>query len=189
MTSFAWHCRGAGNSKSVLIAFLCVVLASCIGPNIEDWPDTIPDTRVFRAVYATDEENQRRQSEAEYLAWVLSFYEGNLAYQSGWRDIQSYVFEAPDPDAARALREQLRQVGIAIGSEWSRHNDIRRIDSRMLSLWGSTIQLAADFDTQKLMVEIISTDIELLLAGGLRKQDILEERYADILGLEPFGDF
>jgi len=179
-----------GSSRNILgISAICLLLASCIGSNIDDWPDSIPQTQVFKQAYAADEENQRRQAEAEYLGWVLSFYQGNLAYQSGWQDIQGYVFEAPVPEAAEDLRNRLRELGMAIGSEWSKHNDIRRIDTRMLSLWGSTIQLAPDFETQKQTVEVIAEDIELLLAGSLRKQDILEERYADILGLELFGDF
>jgi len=119
----------------------------------------------------------------------LSFYQGNLAYQSGWQDIQGYVYAAPAPEAEQELLEQLSLLGIAIGSEWSKHNDVRQIDTRMLSLWGSTIQLAPDFDAQKQTVAVIATDIDLLLSGRLRKQDILEERYADILGLELFGDF
>jgi hypothetical protein len=52
-----------------------------------------------------------------------------------------------------------------------------------------TIQLAPDFETQKQTIEVIATDIDLLLRGSLRKQDIREKRYADILGLELFGDF
>ena len=191
MKAVAWRVRMTGSSsrKPLLIAVACLFLASCIGPNLEDWPDSIPQSQVFRVAYDADEENQGRQSETEYLQWVLSFYQGNLAYQSGWQDIQGYVFEAPAPEAEQELLMQLSRLGIAIGSEWSKHNDIRQIDTRMLSLWGSTIQLAPDFDTQKQTVEVIATDIDLLLGGSLRKQDILEERYADILGLEAFGDF
>ena len=191
MTAVDWQLRKTTSSsrKPSFIAAVCLFLASCIGPNLEDWPDSIPQTQVFIVAYDADEENQGRQSETEYLEWVLSFYQGNLAYQSGWQDIQGYVYEAPVPEAEQALLEQLSLLGIAIGSEWSKHNDVRQIDTRMLSLWGSTIQLAPDFDTQKQTVAVIATDIDLLLSGSLRKQDILEERYADILGLELFGDF
>jgi hypothetical protein len=191
MTAVARRLSKAVNSsiRPLFIAAVCLFLASCIGPNIEDWPDSIPRTPVFIVAYAADKENQGRQSETEYLEWVLSFYQGNLAYQSGWEDIQSYVYEAPAPKAEQELLEQLSLLGIAIGSEWSKHNDVRQIDTRMLSLWGSTIQLALDFDTQKQTVEVIATDIDLLLSGSLSKQDIVEERYADILGLELFGDF
>ena len=191
MTAVALRLSKAINSsrRPLFIAAVCLFLASCIGPNLEDWPDSIPQTQVFIVAYDADEENQGRQSETEYLEWVLSFYQGNLAYQSGWQDIQGYVYEAPAPEAEQELLEQLSLLGIAIGSEWSKHNDVRQIDTRMLSLWGSTIQLAPDFDTQKQTVEVIAIDIDLLLSGSLSKQDILEERYADILGLELFGDF
>ena len=191
MTAVDWQLRKTASSsrKPSFIAAVCLFLASCIGPNLEDWPDSIPQTQVFIVAYDADEDNQGRQSETEYLEWVLSFYQGNLAYQSGWQDIQGYVYAAPAPEAEQELLEQLSLLGIAIGSEWSKHNDVRQIDTRMLSLWGSTIQLAPDFDTQKQTVAVIATDIDLLLSGSLRKQDILEERYADILGLELFGDF
>ena len=191
MTAVARRLSKAVNSsrRPLFIVAVCLFLASCIGPNLEDWPDSIPQTQVFIVAYDADEENQGRQSETEYLEWVLSFYQGNLAYQSGWQDIQGYVYEAPAPEAEQELLEQLSLLGIAIGSEWSKHNDVRQIDTRMLSLWGSTIQLAPDFDTQKQTVEVIATDIVLLLNGSLSKQDILEERYADILGLDLFGGF
>ena len=191
MTAVARRLSKSINSRRrpLFIVAVCLFLASCIGPNLEDWPDSIPQTQVFIVAYDADEENQGRQSETEYLEWVLSFYQGNLAYQSGWQDIQGYVYEAPAPGAEQELLEQLSLLGIAIGSEWSKHNDVRQIDTRMLSLWGSTIQLAPDFDAQKQTVAVIATDIDLLLSGRLRKQDILEERYADILGLELFGDF
>ena len=191
MTAVARRLSKSINSRRrpLFIVAVCLFLASCIGPNLEDWPDSIPQTQVFIVAYDADEENQGRQSETEYLEWVLSFYQGNLAYQSGWQDIQGYVYEAPAPGAEQELLEQLSLLGIAIGSEWSKHNDVRQIDTRMLSLWGSTIQLAPDFDTQKQTVEVIAIDIDLLLSGSLSKQDILEERYADILGLELFGDF
>jgi len=191
MTAVARRLSKAVNSsrRPLFIVAVCLFLASCIGPNLEDWPDSIPQTQVFIVAYDADEENQGRQSETEYLEWVLSFYQGNLAYQSGWQDIQGYVYEAPAPEAEQELLEQLSLLGIAIGSEWSKHNGVRQIDTRMLSLWGSTIQLAPDFDTQKQTVEVIAIDIDLLLSGSLSKQDILEERYADILGLELFGDF
>jgi hypothetical protein len=164
-------------------------LASCMTPNLNDWPDSIPELEVFAEVYAEDAENQSLQSEAEYLEWTLSFYQGNLAYQSGWQDIRDYLIEAPSEEQAAELRAQLRELGIAIGAEWSRHNDVRLIDTRMLSLWGTTIQLAGDFETQQQSIKTIAEDVEQLLHGKLVKEDILDTRYDEILGLDGFSGF
>ena len=175
--------------RPLSVSLTLLLLVSCVGPNIQDWPDSIPQKQVFSEIYSADATNQDRQSEAEYLQWVLSFYQGNLAYQSGWQDIAGYVFDAPSPELAVQLRDQLSELGVAIGSEWAKHNDIRQIDTRMLSLWGSTIQLAPDFETQKQTVEVIAQDVALLLDGGLAKEEILDERYAAILGFDLFDDF
>ena len=78
---------------------------------------------------------------------------------------------------------------MAIGSEWAKHNDLRLIDSRMLSLWGSTIQLAPDFESQQETVEVIAQDVERLLNGNLPREEIHERRYSSILGIELFEGF
>ncbi len=180
------YCR---DGNKCLTAALVLLLASCISPNIANWPESVPSQHYFIEAYLADEENQERQSQTEYLGWTLSFYRGNLAYQSGWQDIQSYVLEAPTPELSQQLQGLLSDLGVAIGSEWAKHNDIRLIDTRMLSLWGSTIQLAQDFHMQKQSIEVIAEDVEQILVGGLKKDDVLESRYAEKLGFEMFGDF
>ncbi len=175
--------------KPSTVLFCTLLLASCITANLTDWPDSIPGQRVFIDAYSADKENQHRQSQTEYLQWMLSFYQGNLAYQRGWLDIQAFVFEAPTAELGMRMNEQLSQLGVAIGSEWAKDNDIRRIDSRMLSLWGSTIQLAPDFEKQQRSIEVIAEDVNQLLTGNLGKEDVQESRYAEILGLDLFRDF
>lgn len=171
----------------VVAAF--ILLTSCISYDRDRWPESLPPVEVFEEAYAEDKENRKRQQEDEYLGWVLSFYQGNLAYQSGWQDIKAYIYAAPNAELEQQLLNAIDRLGILIGSEWSKHNDVRVIDSRMLSLWGSTIQLAPDFSTQRNMVELIAGDIDLLLNDQLGEADIVETRYLDELGLEPFGDF
>lgn len=168
---------------------LLLVLASCITPNIGDWPESVPPREVFIEAYLEDADNSELQSQTEYLEWTLSFYQGNLVYQSGWQDIRGNIFEAPNPQQRAELLAEIRDLGIAIGSEWAKHNDVRLIDSRMLSLWGSTIQLAADFQQQRETVELIVADVELLLGGELDNEEIHEQRYAAMLGIELFEGF
>ena len=38
-------------------------------------------------------------------------------------------------------------------------------------------------------MEVIAQDVALLLDGGLEKEEILDERYAAILGFDLFDDF
>ena len=178
-----------GSNRFGLLSTLLFTLASCVTPDIHNWPDSVPPQEVFIEAYAEDQENQHRQSQSEYLEWTLSFYQGNLVYQSGWQDIRSYVFEAPSEQERVQLLAQLRDLGVAIGSEWAKHNDLRLIDSRMLSLWGSTIQLAPDFESQQETVEVIAQDVERLLNGNLPREEIHERRYSSILGIELFEGF
>ncbi len=177
------------SKRSALLSALLFTLASCVTPDIGNWPDSVPPQEVFIAAYAEDEENQHLQSQTEYLEWTLSFYQGNLAYQSGWEDIRDYVFDAPSEQERALLLAQLRELGVVIGSEWAKHNDLRLIDSRMLSLWGSTIQLAPDFESQQETVELIAQDVERILDGKLPREEIHEKRYSTILGLELFEGF
>lgn len=183
-------CGNKSSKKRNVFLLLCLLaLASCMTPDLASWPETIPAQQVFAVIYADDRENQKRQSQTEYLEWVLSFYQGNLAYQSGWLDIADYLIEAPDEAQDMNLMAQLQSLGVAIGSEWSKHNDVRLIDTRMLSLWGSTIQLASDYQQQRQSIEAIVEDVERILSGDLAEEEILDTRYDHILGLDDFGTF
>jgi hypothetical protein len=181
--------QASSRTRESLALILLLLFTSCVGFDIKNWPVSIPQPEIFSEIYFIDKENQHRQSEEEYLGWVLRFYQGNLTYQSGWIDIQGYIYEASDPVQNELLLDNLSVLGTVIGSEWAKHNDVRLIDTRMLSLWGTSIQLAADFTEQKEIVELIAEDVDLLLTGLLGQSDIFEARYFDILGLEPFADF
>lgn len=180
---------GQSARKKMLLAWFCLALASCVGPNISNWPDTIPQQQFFVDAYQADATNQQLQSRSEYLEWTLSFYQGNLAYQSGWLDIESVVLNTATPQDAGRLDAQLNDLGAAIGVEWAKHNRVRLIDSRMLALWGSALQLAENSEQQKRSIEQISRDVNELLSGGLSKNDIVESRYAAMLQLDFFGGF
>lgn len=175
--------------RSLLLVACCLALSSCISSNIADWPDTIPRQQVFVDAYLADSNNQQLQSRNEYLAWTLSFYQGNLAYQSGWLDVESAVLTAAGEQEADQLSSQLRGLGAAIGMEWAKHNRLRLIDSRMLALWGSILQTAGNFDQQMRSIEAISGDVDALLEGSLLKNDVVNSRYEEILQIDLFDDF
>ena len=153
--------------KKVTISLLCILLFSCANRNLADWPATIPQRQLFVEVYAADFVNQQRQSQQEYLQWIMSFYQGNLVYQSGWLEIEMIVLAAAEYGDSDQLDLRLRDLGATIASEWAKHNEIRRIDSRMLGLWGSVLQLAANVEQRKRSIEIITEDVDALLSGSL----------------------
>lgn len=177
------------SSRRILLLLLGLMLASCVGPNIDNWPDNIPQQQFFVDAYSADAANQQLQSRSEYLEWSLSFYQGNLAYQSGWLDITSTVLNGADPKDAGSLAVQLGDLGAAIGAEWAKDNKRRLIDSRMLALWGSALQLAEDSEQQRRSIELIARDVVELLGGSMDQSDIVESRYEEILQLEFFGGF
>lgn len=171
------------------IPLLFILLASCITSANSGWIDTIPPQRQFVQAYQADLENQQLQSQHEYLEWILGFYQGTLLYPTGWLDIESALLDGAHPDALDSLDSRLEQLGFAIGSEWAKENAVRLIDNRMLSLWGSALQLSQGASEQQRAIELIGSDIDNLLSGTLAKEDIVESRYEDSLGLEVFGGF
>jgi len=73
--------------------------------------------------------------------WFQRFQEGVPLF-AGWKKItQSVVEKFPEHE-----REQrmviMRELGLKIGSEWSRDDHIRKVDTDMLRLWGKELRQA-----------------------------------------------
>ena len=175
--------------KIILPGLLSVSLMSCLNPQLAEWPDSIPPMQVFVQVYEEDSQNQRLQSRQEYLEWVLVFYRGNLVYPTGWLDLNSYIHGAATPAQTSLLDKQLAVLGAAIAAEWSRDNSVRRIDNRMLSLWGSVVQSAPTPERQQLSVTVIQEDVVNLLSGNLNAVNIRQQRYEEKLEIDLFDGF
>ena len=168
---------------------LCLIFTSCLAPDISNWPENIPPQSSFDEAYLDDSANQQLQSREEYLEWILSFYEGNLAYPSGWLDVEAIVLNSIATEGARPMASQLSELGYSIGAEWAKHNRLRLIDSRMLALWGSTLQLAENIQHQTQSIELISTDVEGILSGRMSNSEIDEARYEELLQIDFFDGF
>jgi len=175
--------------KFVLISASCLAFLACQSYKIDQWPDALPDRQLFIAAYAEDIANQDLQTQQEYLTWILSFYEGNLVYTSGWIDVQALVLTNTAPLDRNGLHASLQELGASIAAEWAKHNDLRGIDSRMLSLWGSVLQIASSSEARQHSIEVISADVHALLNGSLSAAEIQDSRYEQILGLDLFGGF
>jgi hypothetical protein len=175
--------------KFGLVCLSCLMLFSCRSTNLADWPDDLPTQSYFISSYSSDHANQAVQSQQEYLEWILSFYAGTLVAPTGWTDLQSLVIAAAPVERRPALQVQLRDLGGQIAAEWAKANDLRIIDSRMLGIWGSVLQMAVAPDQQFQAIQLISNDVAAILSGNLPASDIADSRYEQQLGLQLFGDF
>jgi len=175
--------------KTLNTLALIFALASCITPNTREWPDDVPQISFFVNAYRADMANQALQSEQGYLEWILGFYQGTVIYPTGWLDVERQLLISTGTEQKAVLASRLRDLGIRIGAEWAKDNEVRMIDNRMLALWGSCLQLMQGTDARLAAIDLVSQDIEALFEGALQKTDIVEARYAERLGFEVFGNF
>ncbi len=176
-----------------VILICCILLASCVSSRRDElsqnWPQSLPSFQYFQCSYEANPRNQQYQTEAEYLQWILDFYQGSLLYPTGWLDVEAVILGALAPQDRQGQIILLQDLGARIAAEWARHNDVRLIDNRLLSEWGSMLQLALDATQLQRFVDAIAGDIELILAKELDPADVHPRRYEEKLQIQLFDDF
>lgn len=172
----------SSSNTALLCAILLLTACSSLPPEA-DWPGELPLRSEFVRAYQADPENAERQQLDNYLTWIIRFYDGNRMVGSSWKDVTDGIVHGLEDDAIANARGSLHELGMLIASEWAKTNDVRVIDTRMLSLWGS-VMLAADAPTERLAaMELISRDVADLLAGRRHPGSITEPRYEKALAL------
>lgn len=157
---------------------LLLMLGACTTVTPENWPASAPPHQHFVEAYRSDEANQAHQSRDEYLTWVRRFYEGRPGVL-GWNDITDSVIQDMDGQQRSAVDDLGFRLGRRIATEWAKDNDVRRIDTAMLSLWGSIMVTAESPDTRLEAMRAIDRDTRALLEGDLSATQITEERYGE----------
>ena len=96
--------------------------------------------------------------------WFGTFQEGGMLFD-GWKDISDKVISNV-PDSERVQTKlQMLALGVRMGCEWSKDNDIRKISTKMLKNWGNEIREVvkkrpADIP---LVIDKIETEVDALL--------------------------
>lgn len=99
------------------------------------------DETFFRQRYEADAANKARQSVAEYLDWVRTFYEGKrFPPVPGWRRREEDLLRR---HAAPELRQALDETGRALAAEWAKDNAVRKVSTSDLQAWGKRFEGAA----------------------------------------------
>ncbi len=80
----------------------------------------------------------------EEQEWFTTFQEGTF-YVQGWQEITTEILARFSKESdKKTLRRSLNLLGIRIGCEWSKSNDVRKIDTDMLEKWGARLQKTAE---------------------------------------------
>jgi len=167
--------------RTALLFALAGLLAGCaatVPP--QEWPEYVPDQSGFVDRWAADDRNRAAQDVDEYLAWIVRFYEGLPPIALSWRDITSAVVADLESEERAAANARMERLGVRISSEWAKENDLRVIDTGMLSLWGS-VMLGVDTPERLAAMDMISRDVRALLDDSLAPEAITEQRYEDAL--------
>lgn len=79
------------------------------------------------------------QLDEEARDWFSTFQEGGILFD-GWKDISDKVINnVPDSEKVQT-KLQMLALGVRMGCEWSKENDIRKISTKMLKNWGGEIR-------------------------------------------------
>lgn len=79
------------------------------------------------------------QLSPEEKEWFVIFLEGTL-YAQGWKEITADLLANTPEESLEEQRLALEVLGVKIGCEWSKDNDIRKIDNDMLKQWGKMLK-------------------------------------------------
>jgi hypothetical protein len=101
----------------------------------------------------------------EQRKWYEKFNEGVLFFD-GWRSISQNILSHFPPEKKDEVRKYIQRLGILIGTEWSKENDVRCIDNKKLGEWGDRIKSAIRKESTErltMVLKSINDEVECLL--------------------------
>ena len=96
--------------------------------------------------------------------WYSKFQNG-LLFFDGWRDISKEILLSLPHNEQHKIKKLLDVMGMRIGTEWSKSNDIRKIDTDQLRIWGDRLKQARLGGGEKLKntVRVIFGEVDTIL--------------------------
>lgn len=133
-----------------------LVLTLCLGPVVSS-AGTDPAAGTDPHHLETTLLNQLSPEE---LKWYKTFQEGTFLI-TGWKEITRELLESTAEEQREAQARRLKLLGIKMGVEWSKDNEIRRVNNKMLQEWGKALKKTARKNPEQLYEVIVSIDQEL----------------------------
>ena len=148
---------------SFTILALCMP-AYVLGTQNRDDLNNFPS--VSEQLAAIDNLNQEllQQLSEEEMHWYNKFQHG-LMFFDGWKDISKDILANLSYEEKNRVKPLLDSMGLRIGTEWSKANDVRKIDTDQLRNWGKRLKYAKHQGSKNLKetVFLISTEVEAIL--------------------------
>lgn len=123
------------------------------------------------------EEDILRDLTDEQKDWYRKFHEGVLFFD-GWQAIALDIINKYDDREKQVIKRKVQWLGILIGTEWSKENNVRKINNKMLEQWGDEIRSAMKVNKLELtrVLDDISTEVEQILQDKLTSSGNLEQK-------------
>jgi len=71
--------------------------------------------------------------------WYRRFQEG-IMFFDGWSSISQEILSIYPEELVEEKKQMIQRLGVKIGAEWCKDNEIRKIDNEMLRSWGDKIR-------------------------------------------------
>ena len=100
----------------------------------------------------------------EAREWFSTFQEGGMLFD-GWKEISDDVVQQVTDDKKIQTKVTMLALGIRIGCEWSKENDVRKISTTMLKKWGKQLRkTVADSPVRiPMVINSIEAEVDSLL--------------------------
>ena len=96
----------------------------------------------------------------EEQKWFKTFQEGTF-WIDGWQRITEELLASTPENLREHQKKRLDLLGLKIGLEWCKDNNIRRVDNKMLQEWGKALKKTAKKNPEQLHEVIVSIDQEI----------------------------
>ncbi len=91
-------------------------------------------------------------NDSTYKKWIIDFYEGT-PLAKGWHTRKEIMLEWIDDNFDETAGIKIDELGRIIGTEWAKHNDIRKINKNHVTNWWFEIENCKDL-TQEILEKL-----------------------------------
>ena len=182
--------RNPTKSSSIAsVILILLVLSGCQTiDTTSNWPSNLPDRQLFVDEYNKSFNAGENFIELEpHLSWIKRFYQGTVLYPQGWLKVSDTVLDSlTSVQDKNNVAPRLNDLGFKISNEWAKDNAVRKITSSNIIVWGGGLRTAAKEGSQLDFLNKVEQDVDAMLRGELKAEDIQRTRY---FPPEDFDDF